>query len=59
MLLKVIIAIAAIWLALAVLGFIFKNLLWIGIIALILFLATSAWGWTKRNSGSSTRDWTS
>ncbi|GAB3418529.1 hypothetical protein [Flindersiella endophytica] len=55
MLLKVIIAIAAIWLALAVLGFIFKNLLWLGVIALILFLATSAWGWVKRNSDSSSK----
>jgi hypothetical protein len=48
--LKVLLVIAIIWLALALIGFIFKGLLWLGIIALVLFLATSAWGWVKRNS---------
>lgn len=55
MLLKVIIAIAAIWLALAVLGFIFDNLLWIGIIALALFVATSVFGWGKRKDDRYTK----
>lgn len=50
MVLKVIIAIALIWLALAVIGFVIKSLFWLGVIALLLFLATSAWGWVKRNS---------
>ncbi|MGH3488644.1 MAG: hypothetical protein ACRDP8_12135 [Actinopolymorphaceae bacterium] len=49
--LKILLVIAAIWLAIAVISFLFKSLLWLAIIALVLFLATSAWGWVKRNSG--------
>ncbi|MEQ7005849.1 hypothetical protein ABN028_06560 [Actinopolymorpha sp. B17G11] len=49
--LKILLVIAAVWLAIAVISFLFKSLLWLGIIALVLFLATSAWGWVKRNSG--------
>ncbi len=48
--LRILVVIAIVWLALALIGFIFKGLLWLGIIALVLFLATSAWGWVKRNS---------
>jgi hypothetical protein len=48
--LKVLLVIAVIWLALALIGFVVKGLVWVGIIALVLFLATSAWGWVKRNS---------
>jgi hypothetical protein len=48
--LKVLLVIAIIWLALALIGFVVKGLVWLGIIALVLFLATSAWGWVKRNS---------
>lgn len=50
MLLKIIVAIAVIWLALAVIGFIVKSLFWLGVIAGVLFLVTSAWGWMKKNS---------
>ncbi|MEQ4207160.1 hypothetical protein [Actinopolymorpha sp. B9G3] len=49
--LKILLVIAAVWLAIAVISFLFKSLLWLGIIALVLFLATSAWGWVRRNSG--------
>lgn len=49
--LQILLVIAIVWLALAVIGFVFKGLLWLGIIALLLFLGTSAWGWIKRNSG--------
>jgi hypothetical protein len=52
MLLKIIIAIAVVWLALAVIGFVIKSLFWLGVIALVLFLATGVWGWMKRNSNS-------
>jgi hypothetical protein len=51
MLLRILLAIAVVWLALAVIGFVIKGLLWLGIIALLLFAATSAWSWVKRNSG--------
>lgn len=49
MLLKILLLIAIIWLALALLGFIIKGLLWLGIIAAVLFLVTSVFGWIKRN----------
>jgi len=48
--LQILLVIAVVWLVLAVVGFVFKGLLWLGIIALLLFLGTSAWGWLKRNS---------
>jgi hypothetical protein len=50
MLLKILLLIAIIWLALAVLGFIIKGLLWLGVIAAVLFVVTSLWGWVKRNT---------
>ncbi|REF37905.1 hypothetical protein [Thermasporomyces composti] len=50
MLLKILLVIAIIWLALALIGFIIKGLLWLGIIAAVLFVATSLWGWIKRNT---------
>ena len=37
-----------VWLVLAVLGFVVKGLLWLALIALVLFVATAAWGWLKR-----------
>ncbi|MBM7787179.1 hypothetical protein [Tenggerimyces flavus] len=50
MLLKILLIIAAIWLVFAVLGFLIKGALVLGVIALILFGATSAWAWVKRNA---------
>lgn len=38
------------WLVISVLGLVIKGLLWLFFIGLVLFLATSAWGWIKRNS---------
>jgi hypothetical protein len=48
--LRILLIIAIVWLVLSVIGFVVKGLLWLGFIALVLFLATSAWGWVKRNS---------
>jgi len=42
--------ILAIWLAIALIGFVVKALFWVGVIALVAFAATAAVGWTKRNS---------
>ncbi|MDP5182119.1 hypothetical protein QOZ88_05675 [Blastococcus sp. BMG 814] len=39
-----------VWLALAVLGAIVEGLFWLLVIGVVLFLATAAWGWTKRNT---------
>lgn len=41
-----------IWLALAVLGFVIKGLLWLAIIGIVLFVATAAWGWLKRKTSN-------
>lgn len=43
-----------VWIVLAVIGFAVKSLLWLAIVALILFVATAAWGWVKRKSGART-----
>lgn len=37
-----------IWLALAVIGLVIKGLFWLFIIGLLLFAATSVWGWLKK-----------
>jgi hypothetical protein len=41
-----------VWLILAVVGFVVKSLLWLAVIALILFVATAAYGWVKRKASS-------
>lgn len=47
---NIIIAILVIWAVLAVLGFVVKGLLWLAIIALVLFAATVVWGMVKRRT---------
>ncbi|MDQ6657187.1 MAG: hypothetical protein M3Z00_02950 [Actinomycetota bacterium] len=44
-----------VWLVLAIVGFVVHSLLWLGIVALILFVGTAAFGWVKRRAGSITR----
>jgi len=39
-----------VWLVLVVLGFVVHGLVWLAIIGIVLFLATSAFGWVKRNT---------
>lgn len=39
-----------IWLALSVFGFVVKGLVWLAIIGIVLFLATSVWGWLRRGA---------
>jgi hypothetical protein len=43
------------WLVISVLGFIIHGLVWLAIIGIVLFLATAAFGWTRRNLGSGSR----
>ena len=38
-----------VWLVITVLGFVIKGLIWLAIIGLVLFVATSALGWTRSN----------
>ncbi|WP_189337638.1 hypothetical protein [Arthrobacter sp. AFG7.2] len=45
-----IITLLVIWLVLSILGFIIEGLLWLAVIGLVLFVATSVWGWLKRNA---------
>jgi len=45
-----------IWIVLSVLGFVIEGLFWLAVVGIVLFLATSAWGWftrKSRNSGGS------
>ncbi|MGW8592892.1 hypothetical protein ACWGLC_14430 [Dietzia sp. NPDC055877] len=39
-----------VWLAFAIVGFVVKGLLWLAIIGIVLFVATAAWGWVKRDT---------
>ncbi|MGO4384211.1 hypothetical protein [Specibacter sp. RAF43] len=47
---SLIITLLVIWLILSVLGFAVKGLLWLAIIGIILFVATGAIGWVRRNA---------
>jgi uncharacterized membrane protein len=39
-----------VWLVISVLGFVIHGLFWLAVIGIVLFLATSALGWTRRNN---------
>ena len=41
------VAILVIWFGLAILGFLVKGLLWLAIVAIVLFIATAIWAWTR------------
>ncbi|MDR7233047.1 hypothetical protein [Agrococcus sp. BE272] len=47
------IALLVIWAILAILGFVIEGLFWLAVLGLVLFVATAAWGWIKRKTGSS------
>ena len=49
--LKIIALLLVIWLALSVIGAIVEGLFWLVVVGAVLFLATAAFGWTKRNTG--------
>lgn len=49
---RLIVGLLVIWLAIVVVGFVVKSLLWLAILGVVLFLATSAYGAvTRRSSG--------
>ncbi len=48
----IIVALLVLWLILVILGFVIKGLIWLAIIGIVLFLATGAWGWLKRNTSA-------
>jgi hypothetical protein len=39
-----------IWLALAVVGAVVEGLFWLLVVGAVLFVATAAYGWVKRNT---------
>ena len=39
-----------IWLVLAVIGAVVEGLFWLLVVGVLLFLATAAYGWVKRNT---------
>jgi hypothetical protein len=45
-----IVVLLLLWLGLGIFGFVVKGLLWIGLIALILFAATAIWGFLSGRS---------
>jgi len=47
-----IIALIVIWIVLSIVGFVVEGLFWLAIIGIVLFLATSAWGWFARRNRS-------
>lgn len=40
-----------VWLALVVIGAVVEGLFWLIAVGAVLFLATAAFGWTKRSTG--------
>lgn len=47
-----IVVLLVIWLGLGVVGFVVKGLLWLGLIALVLFILTGIWGFITGRSKS-------
>ncbi len=41
-----------VWLALAVIGAVIEGLFWLVVVGAVLFVATAAFGWVKRHSGT-------
>jgi hypothetical protein len=41
------VAILVIWAVLAILGFLVKGLLWLAVVAIVLFVATAIWALTR------------
>ena len=39
-----------VWLVISVLGFVLHGLFWLAVIGVVLFVVTSAVGWTRRNN---------
>ena len=46
--LGLILLLLVVWVVVSVLGAVIKGLFWLTVVGVVLFLATAAWGWTKR-----------
>ncbi|WP_164520331.1 hypothetical protein [Specibacter cremeus] len=49
-LIGLIVILLVVWAILAILGFTLKGLFWLAVIGIVLFAATGAIGWTRRNA---------
>lgn len=49
--LTLVLVLLAIWLVLSIVGLTVKGLLWLAVIAGILFVVTAIYGWIKRKAG--------
>lgn len=47
---RIIVFLLVAWLVISVIGLVIKGLFWLFIVGAVLFLATSAMGWVKRNT---------
>lgn len=48
--LSLIVVLLVLWVVLAVVGFAVHALLWLAIVAIVLFIATSIFGWLRRKA---------
>ncbi|WP_166347381.1 hypothetical protein [Phytoactinopolyspora limicola] len=48
--LTLVIVLLAIWLVLSIVGFAIEGILWLGVIGVVLFVATAIIGWIRRNA---------
>ncbi|GAA3176316.1 hypothetical protein GCM10010531_32450 [Blastococcus jejuensis] len=46
--LGLILLLLVVWVVVSVLGAVIEGLFWLTVVGVVLFLATAAWGWTKR-----------
>ncbi len=46
---KIVLALLALWLVLTVVGFVVKSLFWLAVVGLVLFAGTAAYGAIRRN----------
>ena len=45
-----VVGLLVLWLVLTILGFVLHGLLWLAIIGIVLFVATSVYGWVRRKT---------
>ncbi|WP_165367491.1 hypothetical protein [Phytoactinopolyspora endophytica] len=48
--LTLVIVLLALWLILSIVGFAIEGILWLGVIGVVLFVATAIIGWIRRNA---------
>jgi hypothetical protein len=49
-LLRVLGLLLVVWLALVVIGFVVKAVLWLAVVGLVLFVLTAGWSWAQQHS---------